>query len=156
MNSEYKYETYDERSERRKREAIEREAIRKYKESRSRDSLDAKNAQMIREKTAQREKDKKYILDFRDKVMSGLNVKNAVNQATNAINLGYGLADAARERRLASMGVKRSAEQIAADNLKSSLNQTAGLVSAENRARRLAKDRDIGLKAGLKPAPSGV
>lgn len=122
--------------------------------NRSRGSLDAANAKMMREKTAQREKDKKYILDFKDKVLSGLNVNNAVNQATNAMNTGYGLANAARERRLASLGVQRSAEQIEADNLKSSLNQTAGLVSAENRARRLAKDRDIGLKAGLKPAPS--
>lgn len=122
----------------------------------SRHYFEKKNAQLIREKTAQREKDKQYILDFKDKVLSGLNVNNAVNQATNAMNTGYGLANAARERRLASLGVKRSAEQIEADNLKSSLNQTAGLVSAENRARRLAKDRDIGLKAGLKPAPSGA
>lgn len=93
-----------------------------------------------------------YILDFSKKVESGSNVDRAVNQATNAINTGYGLADAARERRLASMGVQRSAEQIAADNLKSSLNQTAGLVSAENRARRSAKDRDAAMISGLSTA----
>lgn len=92
--------------------------------------------------------DMPYIMDFSKDIASGNTVRNAVSQAANQIDRGFGLAQATMQRRDAGLGLRLSPEQ--ALNRKADLRRDRALakVDAMNNARVSGQDRELAQLSG--------
>ncbi|MFL0806738.1 MAG: hypothetical protein K6L60_05575 [Oceanobacter sp.] len=94
------------------------------------------------------ENDVPYIMQFAEDITSGRTVTNAVDQAADNIDRGFGLAEASMQRRDEGFGLALTDAQKA--NRESDLKRSAALakVDAMNNARTAGKDREMAQLSG--------
>ncbi|MBM96027.1 MAG: hypothetical protein CMI09_09310 [Oceanospirillaceae bacterium] len=89
-----------------------------------------------------------YIMQFAEDITSGQTVTNAVDQAADNIDRGFGLAEASMQRRDEGLGLALTDAQKA--NRESDLKRSAALakVDAMNNAKTAGKDREMAQLSG--------
>ena len=94
------------------------------------------------------ENDVPYIMQFANDITSGQTVTDAVDQAADNIDRGFGLAEASMQRRDEGLGLALTDAQKA--NRESDLKRSAALakVDAMNNAKTAGKDREMAQLSG--------
>ena len=106
-------------------------------------------ANLIREQWEDFEKkDMNYIRDYANRIVSGQDITDSLNQATEGVNRGFDLSRNTQLRQQAGLGLGLSQAQTQDQIADRKRNQTASLVDAQNSAYTAAKDRQDALLAG--------
>lgn len=106
-------------------------------------------ANLIREQWEDFEKkDMNYIRDYANRIVSGQDITDSLNQATEGVNRGFDLSQNTQLRQQAGLGLGLSETQRLDQAADQKRNRTASLVDAQNAAYTAAKDRQDALLAG--------
>ena len=93
-------------------------------------------------------KDMNYIRDYANRIVSGQDITDSLNQATEGVNRGFDLSQNTQLRQQAGLGLGLSEAQRLDQAADQKRNRTASLVDAQNAAYTAAKDRQDALLAG--------